>query len=92
MERRREHRVLVDVKGFFVQDGLLSELKLRDAHSHGVGAYSSREFKPGQQGVLCARLPHSDGLEEIPTEVCWCLADPMAQDSFYPFRVGLRLL
>ncbi len=91
-EKRVESRSRIKSSGFFVQDGLLSEVKLRDAHTHGVGAYASREFKPGQQGILCARLPHSDEVSEIPSEVCWCMQDPMAEDAIYPYRVGLRLL
>jgi len=91
-DRRNERRKQIDIKGYLNQDGLITELKLRDTNSRGVGAFSRLEFKPGQQGILHAQL---DGMQKpgmIPIEVCWCLPDPMADDKYYPFRVGLRIL
>jgi len=91
-EKRYEDREPFEAKGLFIQDGVITEIRLRDAHTRGVGAYAPIQMKPGQQGVLQAKLPSSNNVEEIPTEVCWCLSDPMAKDFAYRYRMGLRLL
>lgn len=80
------------MNAYFLQDGDIHPIKLCDTAQAGVGAFSAQRFKPGQQGLLMARLKSSEEIEEIPTEVCWCLADPMAEDEVYPYRIGLRLL
>jgi len=77
---------------YFLQDGSIHLIMVCDTASAGVGAFAAQRFKPGQQGMLMARLKSSEEIEEIPTEVCWCLADPMAEDKVYPYRIGLRLL
>ena len=91
-ERRRERRVAIDGQGFFLQDGILSEIKIRDRHSRGIGGNICRELKAGQQGVLMVHSPLNPEMEEVPSEVCWCVADPGERDSVFPYRVGLRLL
>jgi hypothetical protein len=91
-ERRSEPRARFSGEGFFIQDSTLWELKFLDGTSDGVGAFCNREFKPGVQGVLSVRLPSSDELENILSEVRWCILDPGAKDPFYSYRIGLRFL
>ena len=90
-ERRKQERVPADFEALFLQDGIITQLKVCDATDDGVGAYISRELKPGQQGLLLAKTS-PDKTEELPSEVCWCMADPMAEDAVYPYRLGLKLL
>jgi hypothetical protein len=91
-ERSKETRNNAQMIAYFLQDGSLFPLKLCDTAQAGVGAFAAQSFKPGQQGLLMACLAGKDQIEEIPSEVCWCLADPMAEDKTYSYRIGLRLL
>lgn len=91
-ERRREERIDVHMPGLFLQDGTSVRIRVCDKGDSGVGAYSAQAFRPGQQGLLLARMPESDRVEELPSEVCWCMSDPMAKNSLFPYRVGIRLL
>ena len=91
-ERRKRERNSIDAKALILQDGNICNIQLRDIARSGVGAYVSREFKPGQQGLLFARLFNTEHVEELPIEVCWCMSDPMARDDFHQYRIGLRLM
>jgi hypothetical protein len=91
-ERRSEQRTRFGGEGFFIQDSALWELKFLDGTTDGVGAFCNREFKPGVQGLFSGKLPSSDELENIPSEVRWCERDSGAKDPFYPYRIGLRFL
>ena len=91
-ERRTEHRARFSGEGFFIQDSALWELKFLNGNSNGVGAFCNREFEPGVQGLVSVKLPSSDELENIPSEVRWCIRDPGAKDPFYSYRIGLRFL
>ncbi len=91
-EQREEKRTRTEAKGAFLQDGVITHIKIRDKNSRGLGVYCLDNFKPGQQGVVYASWSGSSGLEEVPTEVCWCMSDPMAEDQSYPYRMGLRIL
>ena len=90
-ERRKQKRVPAEFEALFLQDGIITQLKVCDAHDGGVGAYISRELKPGQQGMLLAKTSPNK-TEELPSEVCWCIQDPMSEDAVYPYRLGLKLL
>jgi len=91
-ERRNRERTLIDERALILQDGNICNVKLRDIAGSGVGAYVSRQFKPGEQGLLFARLFNMEQAEELPIEVCWCMPDPMAEDAFHQYRIGLRLM
>ena len=92
MERRREQREAMKSVAFFCQDGTVSKIKLRDTTVSGVGVYTARSFKAGLQGLLLAPQPETGRVQELPIEVCWCITDPLAEDSIFPYRMGLRLL
>jgi len=91
-DRRRDKRSQIETSGAFLHDGIISLIRIRDKTTAGVGVYSYQQFKPGQQGLLLARWDNTELVEELPTEVCWCMPDPMADDKEFPFRIGLRIL
>jgi hypothetical protein len=93
-DRRYEKRATIEASGAFLLDGVVSMVKIRDKNTNGVGVYSYRQFKPGQQGLLLAKWddPAAADVDEVPAEVCWCMPDPMADDKDFPFRIGLRIL
>lgn len=88
-ERRDIQRTDFKYEGFSVFDGELLEVRVRDAHSKGVGLFSSRELKPGQKGVLFAIMPDRNEIEQIPVSVRWCSPD---KESSYPYRIGVKIL
>ncbi len=73
MEMRKDRRIEVQAQGFFLLDGMASQIKVMDTNLRGIGAYAANELKPGQQGVLIARLPNFPEGEGLTSEVCWCL-------------------
>lgn len=92
-EKREEERKPLEAQGAFLQDGVITRIKIRDKNTRGLGVYSLQGFKPGQQGVVFTSWSGSNGqVEEVPAEVCWCMSDPMAADRSYPYRMGLRIL
>jgi hypothetical protein len=91
-ERRHRERIKIDERALILQDGNICDVKLRDVTRSGVGAYVSRHFKPGAEGLLFARLFNMKQAQELPIEVCWCMPDPMADDAFHQYRIGLRLM
>lgn len=92
LENRLEERHTIQTRGLFLQDGSLFKVNLRDVARSGLGAFTSRELKPGQQGIIFTKLPYSTRIEEFISEVCWCMSDPMAPDSAFPYRIGFRFL
>ncbi len=91
-DRREKKRMLFKFEGFSVFDGALIKVKTRDTSSIGVGAYSRHKLKPDQEGILFAKLPGFDEIEQILIAVCWCLPEPKSADASYPYRVGMKIL
>jgi|GEM_PF-5766061 len=92
-EQREEERIPTEITGAFLQDGVITHIKVRDKNTRGLGVHSLEGFKPGQQGVVFASWSgNGNAIEEVPTEVCWCISDPMAEDKAFPYRMGLRIL
>lgn len=91
-DNRREKRTEVDFKGFFCLDGDLVEIMVHDSAPSGVGITASHNFRSGQQGILLAKYPETGSMREMPYEVCWCMRDPMSEDTRYPYRAGLRVI
>ncbi len=89
---RTEKRKPLEGVGFFDQDGQVGKIRLLDSCAGGLGVYAETEYRPGLQGLVLTGTIETGGKSYAPAEVCWCLADPMAEDSRYPFRAGLRLL
>ena len=77
---------------YFMQHDLMCKLKITDYSSKGVGACCDHEFKPGERGLLNARMPHRQERESYFCEVIWCMPDPSAADSEYPYRLGFRFI
>lgn len=91
-EKRESTRTRLKYEGFSVFNGELLEIKVRDTNERGVGLFSTRALRPGEEGVLFARLPDHDQIEQMPISVLWCIPDPESAHPSYPFRAGARFL
>lgn len=91
-ERRSECRMRFNFEGFSVFEGVLNEVKIRDVTSMGIGLFSVNILKRGLHGLLFARLPSLNGMEQVPISVCWCVENPKGAGGPYQFRVGLKIL
>ncbi len=90
--RRIRRRIVYRSSGFFLQDGDLSMVKVRDATTGGMGILAKQKLEVGLQGVMFARLENSPEIMDIPCEVCWCFRDITEGYDQYKYRIGLRIL